>query len=148
MFPVIMQEYSQICFTEYSLCIVVVIICQPCVIEIIPCISIAVSLRPDCSRKKQLVRISRCPRVTVGHIHKIVISVVHLEDIPHMRLAFTASDQISACKNAFNTTVKHSMVTEILERLSISLTDNISTGVSIKDPYHLPWISVTCSSCD
>ena len=40
------------------------------------------------------------------------------------------------------------MVTEIFERLSISFTYNISTGVSIKNPDHLPWISVTCSSCD
>ena len=145
MLTIVVKEQFQICFTEYALCISVIIICQSGAGKVISCITIAVRPRLRRSGKKQLVRISRISQITVGHIHKIVISVVHLEDIPHMRLAFTASDQISACKNAFNTTVKHSMVTEILERFSISLTDNISTGVSIKDPYHLPWISVTCS---
>ena len=148
MFPVIMQEYSQICFTEYSLCIVVVIICQPCAGEVIPRIAIAFRLRLSCSRKKQLVRISRCPRVTVGRIYKIVLSIVHLENIPHVRFAAASYNHVSARKNTFNTALKCGMVTEIFERLSISFTYNISTGVSIKNPDHLPWISVTCSSCD
>ena len=147
MLTIVVKEQFQICFTEYALCISVIIICQSGAGEVISCITIAVRPRLRRSRKKQLVRISRCPRVTVGRIYKIVLSIVHLENIPHVRIAVASYNQISACKNAFNTTVKHGMVTEIFERLSISLTDNISTGVSIKDPYHLPWISITRPAC-
>ena len=39
------------------------------------------------------------------------------------------------------------MVTEILESLGISLADNVGSGISVKNPYHLPWISITRPAC-
>ena len=144
MSPVIMRTEFQIRFAEYSLRVSVVVIAQSRVGKIVPRISAVVSPRLICSSEKQLVRVSYSSVITICNIHKIILFVFHLENIPHVRFYTAVFDYVPAGKNTLNTSLKFCVITQILECLSISLTYNVGIGICVKNPDHLPGISIVC----
>ena len=90
------------------------------------------------SCKEQPAVLSDSSSVTVGHIHQVIFTTQR-NDIPHVR-PFTCTAGHRACDRI---TRQSAQITEVLERLGISLADNICRVIAVKYIDQLPRVAIT-----
>ena len=97
----------------------------------------------DCPCYKKQVRRADRSLVTVRHVNKVVIPVLHVDNVPHMRTFSSAAAHHAAHCNATDVTAKGGFVAQVFECLRVAFADHVGVRIPVKDPDHLPGIAIT-----
>ena len=92
--------------------------------------------------QEQLIICSNRPFIAVCHIDKIIFTIIHRHDVPHMGASAGPSIHGSGNNAALHALIKITQIAKELICFCITLTNNVRIRIIIEHPDQLPWIAV------